>query len=91
MIKEFSPDTFPAGTGKQIITVGARSFNIRDRALRESFTDRDPRRTAVRRKEHPLFIASEYRAASKRVSEYAATKRAVPRWSTKVPALSKVR
>ena len=36
------------GTGKQIVTISARSFDIRDRALRKSFIDRNPRCTAVR-------------------------------------------
>src|SRR5438477_349224 len=38
--------------------------------------------------EHAHFVASEYRAASKCISEDAATKRAVPGWITKSPAFS---
>ena len=91
MTKKFSPDTFPAGSGKQINTVGARSFNIRDRALREPFVDRYPRRTAVDGKEHPGCVAGEYRAASKGKSSDAATARTFPGWSIKVPAFAKIR
>jgi len=43
----------PEGTGKQIVTISARSFDIRDRALRKSLVDRNPRCAAVGGKEHP--------------------------------------